>query len=86
MTQETWKCENHDEYRIYSNYCPYPLGQMFTENFEEGVVEHNTRLLAAAPELLAALEMLTYEAEKRGGVPKEFILQSRAVIKKAKGE
>lgn len=48
--------------------------------------EANARLIAAAPELLETLERLTYEAERRAGVPKHFIAQARAAIAKAEGK
>jgi len=55
------------------------------ETSKLGDVESNARLIAAAPELLAALEHLTNEAEKRGGVPRSEIDNARAAIVKATG-
>jgi hypothetical protein len=45
----------------------------------------NIKLIAAAPELLEALTSLMLEAEKRGGVPKQYIANARAAIAKATG-
>ncbi len=46
----------------------------------------NARLIAAAPDLLAALIRLTCEAERRAGVPKAEIAAARATIYKAEGK
>ena len=48
--------------------------------------EANARLIAAAPELLAALESLLSAAEEDGGDLDGPIEQAKAAIAKAKGE
>jgi hypothetical protein len=40
----------------------------------------NARLIAAAPQLLAALRRLAYETESRAGAPKVFIAAAHAAI------
>lgn len=47
--------------------------------------EDTARLFCAAPDLLAELEQLAFEAERRAGVPRSFITRARAIITKAKG-
>lgn len=47
--------------------------------------EANAALIAAAPELLAALVSLANEAERRGAVPKRFIAEAWSAINKATG-
>lgn len=55
-----------------------------------GEDQANARLIAAAPELLAALEVITACVDRNGGsvrtITPEAIIQARAAIAKARGE
>ena len=73
----------------------YPICSV-TTGWDEEEDEGNSRLIAAAPELLAALELVTMELKQihchhysdcDGGCPTDgYIKQANAAILKAKGE
>lgn len=82
--------DSRTKYRIYAN----PQGLSLICNAEGAMPtetnEANARLIAAAPELLAALECLTFTVDglvsDKGQIVKDALNIARAAIAKAKGE
>lgn len=57
-----------------------------TEMIEKHYAPTDPRLLAAAPDLLEALEAMTHSQREHGHVPMHMVATAHAAIKKARGE
>lgn len=78
----------HDNGHIYGDNYASAVARVFENTHQrDGEAQANARLIAAAPDILAALERsLNWLASYPGGCCENTYQQARAAICKAKGE
>lgn len=84
-TPGPWKLSENRDYAIESVHGDFLIGHYEVTEDNESQDLANARLIAAAPDLLAALDEIFHDYEIRG-MPEELNNRALAAIKKAKGD
>jgi hypothetical protein len=89
-TQQPWSTQEFDLYEKWLRVGPrgQEVARVRNDDIDSDEAQANLRLIAAAPDLLAALGKLVerWDADEIGQIDGEFIDDARAAIAKAEGK